>query len=187
VQDPFSPGTYYKAGTPILNSPNASPIAKQILSFFADLPPCQMLPARGHQRLHRLDSNDCPTNAPFTDMPTRATFDSISSRATKVVFLKVSDRKETGINSPRCPAARWANQRRIKILDQQIALGYTRLMGTNKVLDARLGLSATRAGKFTLSIGDNAIVIPGLPPPVVAGGLPSTSVSALYRFWTPEH
>jgi hypothetical protein len=93
--------------------------------------------------------------------------------------LKASDRKETGINFPTLPLPLDGQTNgRIKILDQQIALGYTRLIGSNKVLDARLGLSATRAGKFTLSIGDNAITIPGLPTnPVVAGGLPSTSVS----------
>jgi len=182
VQDPFSPGTYYKAGTPILNSPNASPIAKQILSFFADLPAqCQIAPgAAGINASTGLDSNDCPTNAPFTDNADKGDlrFDFQQSDKSSW-FLKVSDRKETGINFPTLPLPLDGQTNgRIKILDQQIALGYTRLMGTNKVLDARLGLSATRAGKFTLSIGDNAIVIPGLPTnPVVAGGLPSTSVS----------
>ena len=59
-----------------------------------------------------------------------------------------------------------------------MALGYTHLMGANKVIDARLGLSGTRAGKYTLSIGENDIVIPGLPTDqTVAGGLPSTSIS----------
>ena len=150
--------------------------------FFADLPAqCQIAPgAAGINASTGLDSNDCPTNAPFTDNADKGDlrFDFQQSDKSSW-FLKVSDRKETGINFPTLPLPLDGQTNgRIKILDQQIALGYTRLMGTNKVLDARLGLSATRAGKFTLSIGDNAIVIPGLPTnPVVAGGLPSTSVS----------
>jgi len=182
VQDPFSPGTYLKAGTSILNSPDASPISKQMLSFFKDLPAqCQVAPgSAGINPTTGVDSNDCATNAPFTDNADKGDlrFD-FQQNEKNSWFLKASDRKETGINFPTLPLPLDGQTNgRIKILDQQIALGYTRLIGSNKVLDARLGLSATRAGKFTLSIGDNAITIPGLPTnPVVAGGLPSTSVS----------
>ncbi len=182
VQDPYKPGTYYKAGTSILNSPDASPIAKQILGFFNDLPSyCQIQPGTpGINTTTGVDTNDCATNAPFTDNADKGDlrFDFQQSDKSSW-FLKVSDRKETGINFPTLPLPLDGQTNgRIKILDQQVALGYTRLIGANKVLDARLGLSATRAGKFTLSIGDDAITIPGLPTnPVVAGGLPSTSVS----------
>ncbi len=60
----------------------------------------------------------------------------------------------------------------------------TRTCGdANKVIDARVGLSKTKAGKYSLSIGDNAITIPGLPTnPTVAGGLPSTSISNFTAF-----
>jgi hypothetical protein len=182
VQDPYKPGTYYKAGTSILNSPDASPIGKQILSFFSKLPAqCQIAPGTaGINATTGVDTNDCPTNAPFTDNADKGDlrFDFQQSDKSSW-FLKVSDRKETGINYPTLPLPLDGQTNgRIKILDQQVALGYTRLIGANKVLDARLGLSSTRAGKYTLSIGDNAIVIPGLPTDtIVAGGLPSTSVS----------
>ena len=182
VQDPFKPGTYYKAGTSILNSPDASPTAKQILGFFNDLPAqCKVAPGTaGINATTGIDSNDCATNAPFTDNADKGDLRLDFQQSDKSSwFLKVSDRKETGINYPTLPLPLDGQTNgRIKILDQQIALGYTRLIGSNKVLDARLGLSSTRAGKFTLSIGDNAITIPGLPTnTVVAGGLPSTSVS----------
>jgi len=182
VQDPFSPGTYYKAGTSILNTPHASPISKQILSFFNKLPSqCQIAPgATGINQSTGVDTNDCATNAPFTDKADKGDLRIDFQQSDKSSwFLKVSDRKETGINYPTLPLPLDGQTNgRIKILDQQVSLGYTRLMGANKVLDARLGLSSTRAGKYTLSIGDNAIVIPGLPTdPTVAGGLPSTSVS----------
>jgi len=182
VQDPYQPGTYYKAGTSILTSPDASPIAKQILGFFGKLPSyCQIAPGTaGINPTTGVDSNDCATNAPFTDNADKGDLRlDFQQSQNSSWFLKVSDRKETGINYPTLPLPLDGQTNgRIKILDQQIALGYTHLMGANKVLDARLGLSSTRAGKYTLSIGDNAIVIPGLPTdPIVAGGLPSTSVS----------
>ena len=182
VQDPFKPGTYYKAGTSILTSPDISPISRQILGFFNDLPAqCQVAPgSTGVNATTGIDSNDCATNAPFTDNADKGDlrFDYQQSDKTSW-FLKASDRKETGINFPTLPLPLDGQTNgRIKILDRQIALGYTRLIGANKVIDARLGLSETRAGKYTLSIGDNAITIPGLPTdPTVAGGLPSTSVS----------
>ena len=182
VQDPFKPGTFYKAGTSILGSPDISPISKQILGFFNDLPSqCQVAPgSAGVNANTGVDSNDCATNAPFTDNADKGDlrFDYQQSDKTSW-FLKASDRKETGINFPTLPLPLDGQTNgRIKILDQQVAIGYTRLIGANKVLDARLGLSETRAGKFTLSIGDDAITVPGLPTnPVVAGGLPSTSVS----------
>ena len=182
VQDPFKPGTYYKAGTSILNSPDASPTAKQILSFFNNLPAqCQVAPgSTGINATTGVDSNDCATNAPFTDNADKGDLRIDFQQSDKTSwFLKASDRKETGINYPTLPLPLDGQTNgRIKILDQQVALGFTRLIGDNKVLEARLGLSETRAGKFTLSIGDDAITIPGLPTnAVVAGGLPSTSVS----------
>lgn len=194
VQDPFKPyipasgstpaipGAYFKAGTSILNSPDASPIAKKILGFFSQLPSqCQIAPgAAGINASTGVDTNDCSTNAPFTDKADKADLRIDFQQSDKSSwFLKVSDRKETGINYPTLPLPLDGQTNgRIKILDQQVALGYTRLMGANKVLDARLALSSTRAGKYTLSIGDNAIVIPGLPTdPTVAGGLPSIGVS----------
>ncbi len=186
VMDPYtvnkSTPTYYKAGASILNSPDASPIARQILSFFAKLPAqCQIAPGtQGINPATGVDTNDCPTNAPFTDNADKGNlrFD-FQQNAKNSWFFKISDRKETGINFPTLPLPLDGQTNgRIKILDQQVAMGYTRLIGANKVLDARLGLSATRAGKYTLSIGDNAIVIPNLPTdPIVAGGLPSTGVS----------
>ncbi len=182
VQDPFSPGTYYKAGTSILNSPDASPISKQILGFWGKLP-SQCVAAPGSPGINAstgIDTNNCATNAPFTDNADKGDLRlDYQQSQNSSWFLRVSDRKETGINYPTLPLPLDGQTNgRIKILDQQIALGYTRLIGANKVLEARLGLSGTRAGKYTLSIGDNAIVIPGLPTDgTVAGGLPSTSVS----------
>ena len=104
-------------------------------------------------------------------------------------FVRVSDRKETGVNYPSIllPLDGQTNGT-IRILDQQVALGYTRLWGANKVIDARVGLSKTKAGKYSLSIGDNAITIPGLSHKSYGCGRPALYQHlGVYRVWPPEH
>jgi outer membrane receptor protein involved in Fe transport len=74
---------------------------------------------------------------------------------------------------------------KIRILDQQIAIGYTHIFDANKVIDARIGLDRTKAGKYNLSIGNTAFnFIPGLPTgnAVVAGGLPSIGITGFSGF-----
>ena len=136
VQDPFSPGTYYKVGTSILGTPHASPIAKQILGFFKNLPSqCQIAPgAAGINASTGVDSNDCPANAPFTDNADKGDLRIDFQQSEKSSwFLKVIDRKETGINHPTLPLPLDGQTNgRIKILDRQVALGYTRLVNANK-------------------------------------------------------
>jgi outer membrane receptor protein involved in Fe transport len=191
VMDPFTASnttpTYYKAGTSILNSPNASAISKKILGFFSALPSqCQI--ASGSTLINSstgLAANDCATNAPFTDNSDKGDLRiDFQQNEKNSWFLKVSDRKETGINHPTEPEpldGQGNGNGRTKILDQQVALGYTHIFSANKILDARLALSGTKAGKYSLAIGNNAITIPGLPTdPTVAGGLPTTSVSGSF-------
>ena len=182
VQDPYKPGTYFKAGTSILTSGDISPIAKQVLGFWGKLPAQCQIPA-GSPLITAstgIATNDCATNAPFTDNADKGDLRlDYQQSQTSSWFVRISDRKETGINYPTLPLPLDGQTNgRIKILDRQAVLGYTHVIGSNKVLEARLGLSGTQAGKYTLSIGDNAIVIPGLPTdPTVAGGLPSIGIS----------
>ena len=117
--------------------------------------------------------------------PTKATSAStISSRLPAPGSCASATARETGVNFPALPLPLDGQTNgSIRVLDQQVALGYTHLIGSNKVLDARVGLSRTKAGKYTLSIGDNAITIPGLPTnPVVAGGLPSIAITGFTGF-----
>jgi hypothetical protein len=173
-------GTVYAAGTPI---PTAAinPISQQIISFFKQIPG---LPVSGSATTG-LAANDYAVQAPFTDNADKGDLRlDYQQNASSSWFLRVSDRKENGKNFPTIPLPLDGQTNgQIRILDQQVALGYTHLFGANKVLDARVGLSRTKAGKYSFSIGDNAITIPGLPTnPVVSGGLPSTSVSGFSAF-----
>ena len=132
-----------------------------------------------------LATNDYAIQVPFTDNSDKGDLRlDYQQNPNSSWFLRVSDRKENGVNSPALPLPLDGQTNgTIRVLDQQVALGYTHLFGANKVLDARLGLSRTKAGKYSLSIGNNAFTIPGLPTdPTVAGGLPSTGITGFTGF-----
>ncbi len=173
-------GVVYPAGTPIpANAIN--PLSQQLLTYFKQIQglPVSGLPTTG------LASNNYSVQAPFTDNADKGDLRlDYQQNANSSWFLRVSDRKEDAVNHPTIPLPLDGQTNgNIRILDQQVALGYTHLMGANKILDARLGLSRTKAGKYTLSIGDNAISIPGLPSnAVVAGGLPSIGINGFTGF-----
>ena len=179
VRNPTT-GVVYAAGAPI-PAAALSPLAQKIVGYFRTIPglPAAGLPTTG------LASNNYAVEAPFTDNADKGDLrlDYQQSPASSW-FLRVSDRKENAVNHPPIPLPLDGQSNgSIRILDQQVAAGYTHLFGSNKVIDARLGLSRTKAGKYTLSIGDNAFAIPGLPTtPIVAGGLPSIGITGFTGF-----
>jgi len=178
VKNPIT-GKTYAAGQRIPDG-DFNPISLQVVNSFRQIP----LPVAGSPTTG-LASNDYSLLVPFTDNSDKGDlrFD-WQQNAVSSWFLRVSDRKETGVNYPAMPLPLDGQTNgTIRVLDQQVALGYTHLFGANKVLEARLGLSRTKAGKFTLSIGNNSITIPGLPSnPVVAGGLPSIGITNFSGF-----
>jgi Carboxypeptidase regulatory-like domain/TonB dependent receptor len=175
VNNPLT-GTAYAAGTPIPQSA-INPTSKQIIGFFSSI--YSALPASGLASTG-LASSDYAVQVPFTDKSDKGDlrFDYQQS-PTSSWFLRISDRKENGVNYQAVPLPiDGQTNGRIRVLDQQVALGYTHLFGANKVLDARVGLSRTKAGKYSLSIGTINNIVPGLPSnPIVAGGLPSLSIN----------
>ncbi len=127
-----------------------------------------------------LSSNDYAVQVPFTDFADKGDLRlDYQQNASNSWFLRISDRKENGVNYPSIPIPLDGQTNgKIRILDQQIALGYTHIFDATKIIDARLGLSRTKAGKYNLSIGNTAFSIPGLPNnPIVAGGLPSIGIT----------
>src|ERR1700733_686534 len=173
VQNPLT-GQVYPAGTPI-PAAAINPVSQQIINYF------KLIPTAGSGTLATggLAQDNYATQVPFTDNSDKGDLRiDYQQNPTSSWFLRVSDRKETGFNAPVFPLPLDGQTNgTIRVLDQQVALGYTHLIGANKVVDARIGLSKTKAGKFSPSIGDNAITLPGLPSdPTVSGGLPSTSL-----------
>ena len=178
VKNPLT-GVDYPAGTSIPTSA-MDPTSAQIVGFFQKL----SLPASGLSSTG-LNSSDYSVQAPFTDNADKGDLRlDYQQNAASSWFLRISDRKETGVNHVTIPLPLDGQTNgTIRILDQQVALGYNHLFGSNKIVDARLGLSRTKAGKYNLSIGDNAFQIPGLPSnPIVAGGLPSVGISGFSGF-----
>jgi hypothetical protein len=178
VKNPIT-GKTYSAGQSIPDG-DFNPTSLQVVNFFRQIP----LPPAGSGTTG-LASNDYALLVPFTDNSDKGDLRlDWQQNAASSWFLRVSDRKETGVNYPAIPLPLDGQTNgTIRVLDQQVALGNTHLFGANKVLDARVGLSRTKAGKFTLSIGNNAISIPGLPSnPIVAGGLPSIGITNFSAF-----
>jgi len=175
VYDPYN-GTAYAAGTSILSSPNISPIARTIAGFVAQLNPgtaasnnfttLQRSNNRGDKGDLRLDYTFNPRNS---------------------MFVRASHLKTNALDAPvfGLPLDGNSNGNQ-RILDRQLAAGYTRVIGANQLLDVRVGISTTKAGKFSTSIGTNpGFTFAGLPTdPTVAGGIPGigiTGFSALGR------
>lgn len=171
VQDPYN-GTIYSHGTSVLASPNISPIAKQVIGYLNTLTPIS-------STVTTL-SNDYRGSSRFTDNSDKGSL-RLDWQATKkdALFLRLSDRKENGVNFPTLPLPLDGGSNGVqRIKDQQALLGYTHIINNNQILDVRLALSRTKAGKASLSIGNTDFSIPGLPSnPAVAGGLPTTSIS----------
>ena len=168
-------GVLYPAGTTI-PAGAINPLSSQIVAAFKNIAglPVTGAPATG------LNSNDYSVQIPFRDYADKGDLRlDYAATPTSRYFLHVSDRKETGTNFPTIPLpleGQTAGPQRI--LDQQIAIGYTGTFGANRVLDLRLGISKTKAGKTPISAGTPAIPIPGLPTaPAVAGGLPAISIT----------
>ena len=184
VKNPLNPSVVYPAGTPIPASA-INPLSAQIISFFKQPSVYNALPKSGLATTG-LATNDYAVQVPFTDNSDKGDLRldwQINSKNS--TFLRISDRKETGVNYPSIPIPLDGQTNgTIRILDQQIALGYTYLLSASKVLDVRLGLDRTKAGKYNLSIGNTSFTnIPGLPTnPVVAGGLPSIGITGFTGF-----
>jgi hypothetical protein len=173
-------GVTYAAGTPI-PSVAINPLSAQVLTYFKQI---QGLPVSGLSTTG-LASSDYAVEVPFTDKSDKGDLRlDFQQSPTSTWFLRISDRKETGVNFPAIPLPLDGQTNgTIRVLDQQVALGYTKLIGANQVIDARVGLSRTKAGKYSLSIGNTALTIPGLPTnPIVAGGLPTTSITNFTAF-----
>ncbi|HEX4758643.1 MAG TPA: TonB-dependent receptor [Terracidiphilus sp.] len=181
VKNPIT-GVTYPAGTAI-PAAAINPLSAKIISYYK--PFASTLPTAGLAS-SGLFSNDYAKEVPFTDKSDKGDLRlDFQQSPTTSWFVRVSDRKETGVNYPVIPLPLDSTANgTIRILDQQAALGFTHLFGANKVLDARLGLSRTKAGKFTLSIGQNVFTIPGLQtvPASVAGGLPQVSITNFTTF-----
>jgi outer membrane receptor protein involved in Fe transport len=178
-------GTAYAAGTAIPTSA-INPLSASIITYFKQITSLPQIGLITGASPTGLASNDYAVQVPFTDSADKGDlrFD-FQQSAKSSWFLRVSDRKEDGKNYPSIPLPLDGQTNgQIRLIDQQVALGYTHLFDATKIIDARLGLSRTKAGKYTFSLGDNAFAIPGLQtvPGNLAGGLPAVGITGFTGF-----
>ncbi|MEK6398296.1 MAG: carboxypeptidase-like regulatory domain-containing protein, partial [Terriglobus sp.] len=168
VYDPYN-SQAYAPGTSILTSPNISPIARTIAGYIAQLKPGNAATANFTTLQRSTNKGD------KGDLRLDYTFNQKNS-----MFVRVSQLKTNAIDFPifGLPLDGQSNGYQ-RILDQQIAAGYTRVVGANQLLDVRVGISKTKAGKYSTSIGTNpGFTFSGLPTdPAVAGGIPGISIT----------
>jgi len=98
-------------------------------------------------------------------------------------FLRLSQRKANLVDNPPIPLpSGGAGNGNTRILNQQIATGFTWARSATQLLEARFGISRTQGGKFPLALGlpsaQSLFGIPGLPTdPRITGGVPTELIS----------
>jgi hypothetical protein len=173
-------GTSYPANTPIPS--NAfDPLSAQIVAAFKNI---TGLPLSGSATTGQ-NAADYSVLIPFRDYSDKGDLrlDYTQSPSARY-FLRISDHKETAINFPTIPEPLEGQVGGYqRILDQQIALGYTGSFGASRLLDLRLGISRTKAGKTPIGEGTAPVLVNGAPIPGLGslptsfqGGLPAVSI-----------
>jgi hypothetical protein len=98
-------------------------------------------------------------------------------------FLRLSQRKANLVDNPPIPLpSGGAGNGNTRVLNQQLASGFTWNRTPNQLLEARFGISYTKGGKFPLALGlpsaQNLFGISGLPTnSQITGGVPTELVS----------
>ena len=101
-----------------------------------------------------------------------------SARTT--AFVRISNRKVNNYEAPLIGAPIYSSANAfVRVLNQQLATGVTHNLTSNSLLEFRLGISRTKAGKTPTGVGDPVIGnISGLPnDPRFAGGLYTQNIS----------
>ncbi len=170
--DVFNPltGVLYPAGTTIPSSA-ISPFAQKVL---AGLP----------QPTNSAASNNYVITQRFTNHTDKydAKFDSQFTEKLNG-FLRISQRKANLVDNPPIPLpSGGAGNGNTRVLNQQLAMGLTWARRADQLLDARLGVSYTKGGKFPLALGrpsaQSLLGITGLPTdPKITGGVPTELIS----------
>lgn len=165
VRNPFT-GTVHAAGTPI----PMTAFARKVLS---ELPAPNVAGTTNFQNL----------------VPNKAYNDKFNVRLDHTFnqklngFVRISHRKVNNFEGPNIPGPSGSNQNGIVgVLNQQLATGVTYIFGNASVLDFRLGIMRTEAGKKPPLTGGPSMLdlygITGLPTDTeITGGLTTQTIS----------
>jgi outer membrane receptor protein involved in Fe transport len=166
VTNPLT-GQTFAAGTPV----QMTSFARKVLN---DLPvPTNSARSNNYQQL-TLDRN-------YNDKYDGKLDGQINDKM--LAFGRWSQRKVNIFNEPSIPGLSGGNSNGFtRILNQQLALGYTWTITPRSMFETRYGWSKTRAGKFPPLIGGSSMLalygITGLPTtPELTGGLTATTLT----------
>ncbi len=175
VRNPLT-GEIFPANAAIPSS-KMTPFARTVL---ADLPAPNRGTGRGSNFL--FDRRDRNNN----DKMDLKIDGAISARTT--AFVRLSHRKSNIFQAPEIPGPSGGDGNGfIRALNQQVASGFTYTVKNNSLLEFRLGISRTRAGKEPFGLGGPSMRvlygIAGLPEdPRLTGGLTPQRVSGFTSF-----
>lgn len=99
--------------------------------------------------------------------------------STTTAFVRLSQRKMNNYEAPVIGAPIFSSANAfVRVLNQQLASGVTHNLTPTSLLEFRLGISRTQAGKTPTGVGDPTFGIPGLPTdPRFAGGVHTQNIS----------
>ena len=156
-------GTRYVAGTVV-------PMTKFAKDVIAAVPlPINANATNNYENL--------PRNQFFNDKGDLKLDHNFSAKTT--AFVRLSQRKVNNFEAPTLPGPLFSSNGNsfIRVLNQQLATGVTHNLTATSLLEFRMGISRTDAGKTPTGVGDPNFRLPGLPTdPRFAGGLSTQSI-----------
>ncbi|HZS07980.1 MAG TPA: TonB-dependent receptor [Blastocatellia bacterium] len=168
-----SNGTLQKAGT-VINAGSPVPLTAFAKKVLADLPsPTTAAATNNFENL--------PRNKFYNDKGDLKIDHNFNQKTT--AFVRLSQRKLNNFEAPVIPGPLFSGANAfIRVLNQQLASGVTHNLSANSLVEFRLGISRTLAGKQPTGLGgpnmQTLYGITGLPTdPSIAGGLNTQSIS----------
>ena len=169
VRNPFT-GTVYADGNIPTNE--ITPFAKSVLAALA-------LPVTSLNATGVVNNNyeNLPRSKFYNDKFDIKLDNNFSSKLNG--FVRISHRKVNNYEAPVIPGPIFSGERNafVYVLNQQLAGGVTYSLNNNSLVEFRLGISRTEAGKHPTGLGDPNFRLPGWPTdPSITGGLNSQSI-----------
>ena len=169
VRNPFT-GVVYQDGNIPANE--ITPFARQVMNAL-------ILPTSSPNAAGVVANNfeDLPRSQFYNDKGDLKLDHNFSRKTT--TFVRLSHRKVNNFEAPVIPAPVFSSANaNVQALNQQLAAGVTHNLSNTSLLEFRLGISRTEAGKTPTGVSDTSFRLPGWPTdPRFAGGLNSQSIS----------
>ncbi|MGH9769095.1 MAG: carboxypeptidase regulatory-like domain-containing protein, partial [Blastocatellia bacterium] len=168
VRNPFT-GVVYQDGNIPANE--ITPFARQVLAAL-------VAPTTNQTATGFVSNNfeNLPRSKFYNDKADLKLDHNFSSKTT--AFVRLSHRKLNNFEAPTIPEPIFSPANAfVRVINQQLATGVTHNLTGSSLIEFRLGISRTKAGKTPTGVGDANFLLPGLPAdPRFAGGLSTQNV-----------